>query len=388
MGSRLAKRLRKIAMGLLAFLLVLCMLEGLCSFVLFIRDVASSAKRPLAERVHTEYDSLLGWINIPDADIRDMYGPGVYLKTNARRFRNNHDIADPVPDGKARAICSGDSFTLGYGVDNAQTWCHLLTSLNGRLETVNMGQGGYGVGQAYLWFQRDGQPLAHDLHIFAFITIDFLRMQTDNFQGYGKPMLKLSGGNLVPDRVPVSKRAFHVPWLTQNAALVREVKIVRAVGGIVKRLTSDSEHAAGLNDEQTREIVGKILDELQATNRKKGSVLVLVYLPVKEDYQARTPGPWRRFIRQAAAKKGIAFVDLIEELQKVAPEDIDSLFLGHDVMGFPDAAGHYSVKGNKLIAKMLHARLIEIPEAAAKLSGRAEAPRPTSRSAPGKGSQR
>jgi hypothetical protein len=297
-----------------------------------------------------------------------MYGPGVYLKTNARGFRNNDNVDVKVPAGKVRMICSGDSFTLGYGVDNDRTWCHVLTTLNDRLETVNMGQGGYGVDQAYLWYQRDGQGLDHDIHVFAFITIDFQRMQTDNFQGYGKPMLKLADDDLVPDKVPVSKRSFYVPWLTQNAELIQQLKLVRAIGAVIRRIGGGAESYVELGEEQTQKLARKLFADLQAVNREKNSVLVLVYLPVREDYRAERPGPWRRFVREVAAEKGIALIDLIEDYQKIPPEEVPSLFLGRDVMGFPDAAGHYSVKGNEVIAKMLYDRLLKVPEVAAKLS--------------------
>ena len=49
-----------------------------------------------------------------------------------------------MPPGKTRIICSGDSFTLGFGVDNEHTWPQQLAARNANLETVNMGQGGYG----------------------------------------------------------------------------------------------------------------------------------------------------------------------------------------------------------------------------------------------------
>ena len=68
-------------------------LEGLASFIVL--GTRLNTIRITAERLHTEYDQLLGWINKRNIYIPDMYGPGVYLKTNALRFRNNRDF-DPV----------------------------------------------------------------------------------------------------------------------------------------------------------------------------------------------------------------------------------------------------------------------------------------------------
>src|SRR5262245_36434568 len=115
---------RLIAGNLAIFGLLLVIVEGLASYGLFIRFVMMT--NIVAERRHTKYDPELGWVNEPNVDIPDMYGPGIYLRTNGQGFRNNHSVSPAVPAKKARIICSGDSFTLGYGVDNDHTWCSRL----------------------------------------------------------------------------------------------------------------------------------------------------------------------------------------------------------------------------------------------------------------------
>lgn len=172
---------RLIAGNIAIFGLLLMTVEGLASYGLLVRDVMTT--NSLAERRHTTYDPDLGWVNEPNVYIPDMYGPGVYLRTNAQGFRNNHEINAAVPAGKVRVVCSGDSFTFGYGVDNAHTWCEQLSVLDPRLETVNMGQGGYGVDQAYLWYKRDAAKIEHQVQLLAFITDDFYRMLSDSFAG-------------------------------------------------------------------------------------------------------------------------------------------------------------------------------------------------------------
>ena len=186
-NKKTLRRVRIITGNILIIAVILVVIEGLASYSLFARDMMT--KVPLAERRHTQYDPDLGWSNIPDVDIPDMYSAGISLRTNGQGFRNDHDFDKSVPDGYKRVICSGDSFTLGYGVGNDHTWCQRLSALDSRLETVNMGQGGYGVDQAYLWYMRDGRVLEHDIHVFAFITDDLFRMLRSQFSGYGKPVL-------------------------------------------------------------------------------------------------------------------------------------------------------------------------------------------------------
>ncbi len=80
---------------------------------------------------------------------------------------------------------------MGWGVSNDQTWSQLLTSINQRLQTVNMGQGVYGVDQAYLLYKRDGSKFEHNIQIFAFITHNFVRIQNASFMGRRKSLLYL-----------------------------------------------------------------------------------------------------------------------------------------------------------------------------------------------------
>lgn len=147
-----------------------------------------------AERLNTEYDPDLGWISKKSFAAQDMYGPGVALHTNARGFRGQDAVADSVATGKRRVVCSGDSFTLGHGVADEETWCSVLGS--DALETVNMGQLGYGIDQAYLWYMRDARTLDHHVHLLAFVTDDFRRMALDRFLGYAKPLLSPQGDSL------------------------------------------------------------------------------------------------------------------------------------------------------------------------------------------------
>ncbi len=113
--------IRIIVINVVVLCLILFIIEGIANYVLMAHDVVKHHR--LAEQRHTQYDPDLGWVNKPNIYIPDMYGRGVYLKTNSQRFRNNHDFETAVPKGKYRIICSGDSHTLGYGVDNDHTWC-------------------------------------------------------------------------------------------------------------------------------------------------------------------------------------------------------------------------------------------------------------------------
>ena len=67
--------------------------------------------------------------------------------------------------------------------------------------------------------------------------------------------------------------------------------------------------------------------------------------------------PWREFLRQQAAARGIPFLDLVEPIRKLPREQIPALFIPEGVLAFPAAAGHYSARGNEWVARQLYARL-------------------------------
>jgi hypothetical protein len=340
-----------VLINLAVVLVLLFLIEGFASYLRVGYRMITS--KPIAERAHTEYDEQLGWINLPNVYIEDIYGPGLHLTTNSQRYRNTNEISFDIPDGKLRIICSGDSFTLGYGVNDDQTWCQLLTDMDDRLETVNMGQGGYGVDQAYLWFKRNDKKLQYDAHIFAFITGDFYRMEHDTFFGYGKPYLVIRDGTIFQENRPVSRRSYYAPRLTEALKLLPELNTVRLFRKVSEKLTQKEDHIFTENFYKGREdLVQMILADLQRINQEKQSLLVLVYLPTLYDYKdiARTKF-WRNYLQAEAQDNEYFFVDLVAELQSLTrkPEEL-----------FSEKHGHYSVEGNKYVADILHKKLNEI----------------------------
>jgi hypothetical protein len=358
---RVRKTVLLLSFSLLVALVTCLLCEGLSSSFFVVREAITG--KELAERVHTQYDEELGWINIPNLYVEDMYGPGKYVKTNSRSFRNDRDFGASVPSNKVRIICSGDSFTFGYGVDNAHTWCQLIENINQQLETVNMGQGGYGIDQSYLWYKRDGTRLDHDIHLFTFITDDFVRMQSSRFLGYGKPVIELQDGAITTTNVPVPQRAFYAPWL---------IHALRSLNGLASiRLSQDlfyqGEPGLPPTNHQAREVVLSIIEDLQQTNQAKHSNLVLVYLPTIDDYTENTSDSWRQFLLAEAAKNNWPFIDLIDEFRNVPPQKIGNLFITEAATEYYGAAGHYSEEGNAYIANILYEKLMEIPQISDKL---------------------
>lgn len=330
-------------------LFIFVVLEGVSSIILFITNILTPQKLP--ESFHVQYDELLGWINKPNIYVKDAYGQGIYFRTNSQAFRNNKDFTKEVPAGKVRVICSGDSHTLGVGVDNDNTWCHLLSSIDERIEAVNMGQGGYGIDQAYLWYMRDGRKLDHDIHIFAFIEDDFRRAKYKTFWGYQKPLLRLENDTLILDNVPVPRPQSSISKLTLAMESIGGLKVFQLLKKIKTKTGIQIYSYNGGYDDQIRKVSLKIFESLHQTNKEKGSILVAVYIPVASDYTKEVP--WRKFLANELTKRGIIFIDLTEDVKK---QPISYMFLGH-----------YTAYGNQYLAKTLYKKLLSFPEIRNKL---------------------
>jgi hypothetical protein len=311
--------------------------------------------QPIRERVHVQYDELLGWINIPSNEVRDIYGPGTQLTTNSQAFRSDHDFSRSVPPDKIRVICLGDSFTLGVEVSDHEAWVHRLGTIDQTYETINMGQAGYRLDQAYLWYTRDGVNFEHGVHVVALITEDFHRMKSSQFDGYGKPMIVLEEGSLAIKNVPVPRGSYFSPSLTRAARHLARLRTVNLIEAMVRGIRFLRRGDARLSDQEIREIAVAILRDLARLNAEKNSQLVLVYLPLARDYYQTKVDAWREYFGGVARQNGWMFIDVVEVLRELPPQEVEALYTS-------DWCGHFTAEGNDFVARLIHERLLQIPE--------------------------
>lgn len=295
---------------------------------------------------------------------RDRDGEGVSLRTNSEGFRNEVEVPVEVPPGKVRVLCSGDSFTLGYGVDDDHAWCRRLASLDDRVETVNLGQGGYGIDQSYLWYLRAGAGLQHDVHVFAFISEDFRRMQARDFLGFGKPVIALRDGKLFVENVPAPRRPFYAAWLADRLRYVRGLRSMQLVWAALRKPRGRLATDTARKDAETREVTHRIFEELARLNAAQGSRLVLVYLPVEGDYTGEDSDAWRAYLSAESRRRGWLFIDLVEAFRRLPLAEVRELFIPEGALPYLYSAGHYTEKGNEFVATRLSMELRPVIDAA------------------------
>jgi len=346
-------RPRNVAFAAVAAALGLLLIEGISAVAL--RFVGREAPLPVAERRHTRFDAELGWVNEPSRRVEDLYGPGRTLTTNSQGFRATRDYARAVPEGRVRLLCSGDSFTLGWGVDDAETWPARLEALDPRIETVNLGQGGYGVDQAYLWALREEDSLEHQVHLFAFILEDLQRMRYDRFREYGKPRLELRGDRPVAVGVPLD------PPAAGNDAWWAASRTARLLLRLAGRSAAPEPQARGPLSEAAR-VAAAAVEDLHRIHDRNGTRLVAVWLPTLPEYLSRDMDVVRNTILQHLRGAGVTAYDLTGDLRALPPVDADRLFLKPEDVVLPFHGRHYSAAGNEFVARALWRRLERLPE--------------------------
>lgn len=336
-----------LALAVASTLVLFLLLEGAASLLLSARE----AKRTLhmREESHARYDPDLGWSHRPGVRIERIYGEGTTLTTNAQGLRAREEYGKAPPPGRQRLVALGDSFTLGHGVDDAATYAARMEAACPALQAVNMGQGGYGIDQDYLWYKRDGAQLDAQVLLFAVIAENFFRMASDSFIGYPKPVLRDRGGRLVVENVPVPAGWESRTALRRALTFAESLAVVRAGRWLADRLVdgdAGGQRADGFYGTVPDEVFAAArlaFDDLAALSRERGQHFVIAYLPVAP-LLPREPTREAAWLEAYARERGVTFVNLAAEFERLTPAQLARLFL-------PDF--HYSAEGHRFVAATL-----------------------------------
>ena len=101
----------------------------------------------------------------------------VNVRTNAKGVRNDRDIPYNKPEGTFRIVGLGDSFTLGYEVEQEDTFLYRLeTDLKARgferVEVVNLGVSGFGTSEELITLRHEGMAYDPDLVLLGYFVND------------------------------------------------------------------------------------------------------------------------------------------------------------------------------------------------------------------------
>jgi len=327
--------------------------EGLASALLFALDMRGA--QPALRLRYRCPDPLIGSRSLPGLSIQDFFGPGKHLTTDSRGLRSKKAIPARSPRNRLRILCSGDSMTFGYGVGDKDTWPRSLEGRDPRIETVNMGQTGYGLDQMYLLYLREGVRLEHGVHILGLTPFDMSRIRLRTAVGaVRKPVLVLRDGRLAVTNYPV--RQSWLPRVLRRFMYPIYKLRITALAAKLRSLPGDAQVLSSVEDR-----ADAIFDGLERISRKNGVTLVVVYLPVgTEEMIRRYAGQdvWREYLTRALSRRDIAFFDLSRDLLDLPAGRLSGSFYGKDSI----YAGHYTEEGSRYVAGLVYKRLASIPE--------------------------
>ena len=351
-----------LAAWLVVAVLALSLAEGAASAYLVASDYRAFAAPSALVRPHTAYDTLLGWVNRPSFTSPNEFGPGLLLTTNAQGFRDSRDVTPNAAPGEVRLVCSGDSFTLASGIGEGRHWCALLERELPGLRAINMGQGAYGLDQAYLWYKRDGGRYEHDVQILAITDVMLERSTSGNFRGRNKPYLVLEEGRLAVRNIPVQPQTLEELRRIYARGVIEQLRIMQAIRAIP---TFGGRRNAELAATRSFPLFEAMFDDLVALHAQRGSRLILAYLPTMRDMQ---PGPhdeWRARLAAYARTHDLRFIDLTPSMRALRPDTLDLVWITRVPVGSPAGVpGHYSNLGHLWAARVIADSLATIPELA------------------------
>lgn len=322
--------------------MLLLMLEGGAS--LLGAWSQTNVRPPSRETKHSEYDAELGWVHLQNVSVPDLYGPDLHLTTNGQRLRGPRDYSLEKPEGKYRIICLGDSFTMGYGVGDKDTFPALLEQLEPRIETINMGMGGYGIDQCYLWYLREGVAFEADLLLFSFIEGDFNRMlPKGNVANRVKPLLELVEDKPVAVNLPIPN--------ILEPSLGRRWGNFWKKSSLFKLLPKPKRRPLAPPAEQPYAPVSlRIFEELRDLSLKRDQAFVLAYLPVESELRKTKSPLVDGWLRPELEPRKVELLDLRESFRRLKRSERAEYF----------TQAHFSRKGNMLAAREFLARLREL----------------------------
>lgn len=160
------------------------------------------------------YHPVVGWWYIPY--VKSMIPCGNHpfmVKTNSIGMRSDRDYPITKPRGRRRLSLLGDSYAMGWGVDNNEAFSELLEAKYPNLDVLNFAQAGSGVDVQLLIYENIAKPFEVDAYIFAPCTLDITRNILQFMPSFSKnqivysprPYFTLNGDNLILHNVPVPK---------------------------------------------------------------------------------------------------------------------------------------------------------------------------------------
>jgi hypothetical protein len=203
------------------------------------------------------YDPKLGWIGKPDMD-SDYSALDCRHRVRQNKYGFRGTEHSFLRTSKKRIVALGDSFTWGFGVEDAEIFTSVLErESDPPVEIVNLGVTGYGTDQEYLLWRSLGVRFRPDEVLLTIVPEnDVWNNVWGVMSGYPKPVfqfMKQGGYRILNQPVPLSEtdhwRPYGLPtWLTERGGSIISQRHVLARVAAHSALVSSIITALARND--------------------------------------------------------------------------------------------------------------------------------------------
>ena len=149
------------------------------------------------------YHPLFGWALKPNLTAY-QYKNHPPVTSNAHGWRSTRQFTYDKPEGIARVVVLGDSFTFGEQARDDETWPACLEQQLDNTEVLNLAIHGYGTDQQLRVLEVQGVKYQPDIVVLGFFVEDIFRNGLA-FRDFAKPMYILEDAKLVLTNSPVPR---------------------------------------------------------------------------------------------------------------------------------------------------------------------------------------
>jgi len=330
------------------------------------------------------YDSLVGWKPRPNGISADRK----YEYNSAGMRSRPQEYSLLPPKATLRIAILGNSFTHGSEVVYQETWGFFLEEKlreNGvRAEVLNFGVAGYGMDQAFLRWKNDAYRYNPHIVILGFAPVDIKRnvnlIRTVSSPIFGLPFTKprfidragalhlINAPTPAPERIPAIMRNiedwefieyeyYYDPGDYKETSFFCS-KLVALLASFLdmNRFTFEKKEARKWQlmyspEHEPGQITEKIIEAFARSVRSGGARFMVVHLPDSVGLAT--------FSKQHSFK----YSELLHVVEERIPflhteEQLSNEMKEHPDQDFFEGGGHYSARGNKIVAEVIADRIL------------------------------
>jgi hypothetical protein len=297
-----------------------------------------------------DYDPRLGWAQTPNFSVE-----GFTIGDYGIRMPSSQVV--PLQQGAVLMV--GDSFGVGSGVGDAESWPAQMETALGT-QVINAGVGGYGFDQIVLRAEML-LPILKPRVLLVQSRLDYgLSVNRMSIAGgTPKPYFTLSSGELVLHNEPVPRLAstsHELGWERSVFGHSYLVQYIMTRLNVLQWWTFSRRIKWELSENESVEVTCNLIQRLAQIRDRDGVrvILVLQYSGLDAAEQPLSWEPRRSRVLDCAGREGLEPVDTLDALRAVyRAGDLAAYEQLWQMQDHGRVYGHMSAEGNRLVAKLV-----------------------------------